>query len=134
MTEQLQAGRTLTIERRVTPELTAERYGNPGVAVFATPALVALIEETAIRCVAPTLEAGQGTVGTRVDIQHMAATPVGMSVTARVELTAVEGRRLVFAVDVRDEREPIAAGAHERFIVGSMERFLARAAAKTADA
>ena len=132
MPEELQVGRTATMERLVTPELTADRGGNPGAMVFSTPALVSLLEETAIRCVAPTLSEGQGTVGTHVDMRHLAATPIGMKVTARAEVTEIDGRRLVFKVEAHDEREPVAAGIHERFIITSMEKFLARAAEKAA--
>jgi fluoroacetyl-CoA thioesterase len=130
LTEQLVVGRTHIIERLVTPEVTADRYGNPGVAVFATPALIGLLEETAIGCIAPTLTEGQASVGTRVDVQHLAATPVGLKVTAHAELIEVDGRRLVFKVEARDERESIATGTHERFIVNSMQKFLARAQEK----
>ena len=103
------------------------RFGNPGVQVFATPALVSLIEEVALTCVAPTLAEGQATVGTQVNIEHLAATPVGMTVMARAELIEIYGRRLVFNVEARDEREPIARGMHQRFIINSMEKFLRRA-------
>jgi len=130
VSELLQAGLIHEIECKVTPEVTADRYGNTGVAVFATPALIALLEQTATGCVAATLGEGQGTVGTKVDIQHLAATPVGMKVTARAELVEVDGRRLVFKVEAHDEREPIAKGTHERFIINSMQKFLARAAEK----
>jgi predicted thioesterase len=130
MPETLEVGRAFEITRKVTSELTADHFGNPGAAVFATPALISLLEETAIRCVAPGLSDGQGTVGTRVDVQHLAATPVGMTVTAWAELTEIDGRRLVFKVEARDEVEPIATGTHVRFVVNSMERFLARANAK----
>jgi predicted thioesterase len=130
MTEQLTVGRVYEQTRQVTPELTADRYGNAGVEVFATPALIALLEETAIGCVADALSPGQGTVGTKVEVQHLAATPVGLTVRARAELIEVDGRRLVFSVSAQDDREPIATGTHERFIVNSMERFLARAAEK----
>ncbi len=123
-------GRIFEITRQVTPNLTADYFGNPGAAVFATPALVSLLEETAIGCVAPTLADGQATVGTRVDVQHLAATPVGLTVTARAELIEVDGRRLVFKVEARDDVEPIATGTHERFIINSLEKFLARAQAK----
>ena len=130
MAEVLKVGRSDTLERLVTPELTADRFGNPGVPVLASPGLFGLLEETAIKCVAPTLEEGQGTVGTRLDVQHMAPTPVDMKVTASAELTELDGRRLVFSVEAHDEREQIARGTHERFIVTSMEKFLARAAEK----
>ena len=118
----LEVGQSSEIETVVTPELTAAHFGNPGVEVFATPALIALLEQAAIQCMAPGLEAGQGSAGTQVDVQHLAATPVGMKVVARAELREIDGRRLVFKVEARDE--------HERFIIGSMEKFLARAAAK----
>lgn len=130
MPEELTVGRVFELSREVTPELTADRYGNPGAMVFATPMLVALLEETAIGCVAPTLEDGAGTVGTRVDVQHLAATPVGLTVTARAELTEVDGRRLVFAVEASDGVEVIGRGTHERFVVGSLARFLERAGEK----
>jgi predicted thioesterase len=112
----------------VSPEVTAAHYGNPGVEVFATPALVALLEQVAHRCIP--LQEGQGTVGTKVNVQHLAATPVGMKVIARAEVIEIEGRRVVFKVEAHDEQEQIAAGTHERFIIGSLEKFLARAAAK----
>ncbi len=130
MKETLAVGRIHQIEKRVSPELTADHFGNTGVQVFATPALVALLEETAIGCIAAGLTEGQGSVGTRIDLQHLAATPLGMKVEGRAELTEVDGRRLVFKVEARDEQELIATGSHERFIVNSMEKFLARAADK----
>jgi len=130
LAEELHVGRVFEIEREVTLATTADHYGNKGVEVFATPALIALLEETAIGCVAPTLTGEQGTVGTRVEVQHLAATPVGMKVTARAELVEIDGRRLVFNVEARDERELVAKGTHERFIINSMQKFLARAMGK----
>jgi fluoroacetyl-CoA thioesterase len=131
MTESLAVGRSLELEKVVTPELTADRFGNPGVQVFATPALVAFLEETAIRCVAPTLEDGQATVGTRVELKHLAATPAGMKVFSRVELVEIDRKRLVFRFEARDEREQIATGTHDRFIINSMTKFLDAAAEKS---
>ncbi len=133
MAETLQVGAAYEVVWTVTPELTADVIGNKGVFVFATPFLVGLLEAAAVGLIAPTLAPGQGSVGTKVDIQHLAATPVGMKVTARAELIAIDGRRLVFNVEAHDEREPIAKGTHERFIVNSMEKFLARAADKLKD-
>jgi fluoroacetyl-CoA thioesterase len=130
MAEELKVGRAHTLARKVDAAVTADQFGNKGVYVFATPALIALLEETAIACAAPGLTEGQGTVGTKVDIQHLAATPVGMTVTARTELIEVDGRRLVFSVEASDDREPVATGTHERFIVNSMEKFLTRASEK----
>jgi len=108
---------------------TAVAYGSGGVKVFATPAMIGLMEKAALTSVQPYLEAGLTTVGTRVDVEHLAATPIGMRVTAVSRLTQIEGRRLVFQVEARDEQELIGRGTHERFIV-SEEKFLARAAAK----
>jgi len=113
----------------VTPELTAEKVGSGSVKVFATPMMVALIEKTCLMSVAPCLEAGQGTVGTHVDVTHTAATPVGMTVTAESELIEVERRRLLFRVSVRDERGPVGEGTHERFII-DIARFQAKADSK----
>jgi len=130
MGETLAVGRTHEVALVVTPELTADHFGNRGALVFATPALIALLEQAAIGCIAPTLASGQASVGTRVDVQHLAATPVGLTVAARAELVEIDGRRLVFKVEATDDIEPIATGTHERFIVNSLEPALARAAAK----
>ena len=130
MEETLRVGQTHEVETVVTPDLTAEHFGNPGVPVFATPALISLLEEAAAACIAPTLSEGQGSLGTRVNIQHIAPTPIGMKVVGRAELVEVDGRRLVFKVEARDEQELIASGTHERFVVNSMAKFLARTAEK----
>ena len=113
----------------VTPEVTADRVGSGNVRVFATPMMVALIEKTCLMSVAPCLEEGQGTVGTRIDVSHSAATPLGMTVTAESELVEIDRRRLVFKVAVRDERGPIGEGTHERFII-DVARFQAKADSK----
>ncbi|MGB9885571.1 MAG: thioesterase family protein [Moorellales bacterium] len=113
----------------VTRENTAVAYGSGGVEVYATPAVVALLERAAVAAVEPHLEAGKTTVGTRVDVKHLAATPVGFQVRAVVELVQVEGRRLVFRAEVYDEVEKVAEGTHERFVV-DLERFLQKALTK----
>lgn len=113
----------------VTDTLTARAMGSGELDVFATPAMVALIERTAWQSVAPALEPGQGTVGTKLDIEHTAATPVGMAVRCETELAEIDRRRLVFRVWVSDEAGPIGHGTHERFIVDN-GRFLQKARAK----
>ena len=113
-------------ERLVTKELTAEAMGSGELPVFATPALIALAEETAWRSAAPALEPGRGTVGTRMELSHLAPTPVGRKVVCETELTEAEGRRLTFAFTAFDEAGKIAEGVHERFIVDNA-RFLAKA-------
>lgn len=116
-------------ETTVTPENTAQAVGSGLVPVFATPYMVALMEGAAVNAVQAALSADEGTVGTRLDVTHDAATPIGLKVWAEAELVAVEGRKLTFAVAAYDEREQIGGGTHERFII-KPEKFLARAQAK----
>src|SRR6185503_14938820 len=101
--------------------------------VFATAFMVGFMEWTCIEALRPYLAPGEHTVGTHVDMSHMAATPAGLTVTAEVELIAVEGRKLRFRVALRDEREPIGEGFHERSIIRT-ESFLRRVKAKRAAA
>ena len=114
------------LERTVTEDLTAEALGSGLLPVFATPAAVALAEETAWRSVAGELEEGQGTVGTLMELAHIAATPLGMKVRCETELVEIDRRRLVFSAKVWDEAGKIGEGTHERFIVDN-ERFQAKA-------
>lgn len=126
---------TLIVDERLTVPAVAEAF--TGFAdmppVLATAFLVGFVEWTCIEALRPCLTPGQRSLGTHVDLSHSAATPVGMRVTAEVELVAVEGRRLRFKVVCRDEAEPICEGHHERFIVEA-DRFLARMADKRAGA
>ena len=115
----------------VTEANTAKTMGSGTLDVFATPALVALAEKTCWQSVAPALEAGSGTVGTRLELEHSAPTPVGMTVTCESELTAVEGRKLVFKVSLHDEKGPVGGGIHERFIINNA-KFAAKAESKKA--
>ena len=114
-----------TLEITVTGNLTAAAVGSGTLNVYATPAMIALIEETAWKSVAPYLEEGQSTVGTRLDVSHVAPTPLGMTVRCETELTEVDGRRLVFAVNVYDEAGLSGKVTHERFIIMS-EKFQAK--------
>lgn len=116
-------------EALVTEDKTAAAVGSGLVPVFATPYMVALMENAAVNAVQAGLEAGQGTVGTKLEVTHDAATPVGMKVWAEAELTAVEGKKLTFTVRAFDEAGPIGGGTHERFII-TVDRFLAKAEAK----
>lgn len=118
-------------ETVVTDALTARVFGSGELDVYATPAMIALAEETALKSVADRLDPGQGTVGTRVDIAHLAATPLGMKVRCETELIEVDRRRLTFSVQVYDEVEKIAEGTHERFVIDN-EKFLKKAGAKGA--
>ena len=106
----------------VTKEITAKSMGSGAIDVYGTPAMILLMEETAQQSVAPHLDAGQGTVGTELNIKHLAATPVGMKVWCDTELIEVDGRRLVFRTEAFDECGKIGEGTHERFIVDN-EKF-----------
>ena len=108
---------------------TAQAACSGALPVFGTPFMCALMEEAAWKSIAPHLEAGQSTVGTRLNVSHDSATPVGMKVWAETEITEVDGKRLVLTVAAFDERGPIGRGTHERFIVTD-ERFLAKCAKK----
>ncbi|MBM7866438.1 thioesterase [Heliobacterium gestii] len=116
-------------EEKVTADNTAIRYGSGGVEVYATPAMIGLMEGAALAAVDPRLPDGMATVGTHIAASHLAATPVGMTVRAEAELTEVDGKKLVFAVVAYDDAEKIGEGVHHRFVIQT-ERFLARQAAK----
>ena len=113
----------------VTPEKTAKTVGSGLLEVFATPAMIALMEEVASESVAPALAEGSTTVGTLVNVAHVAATPVGAAVWCETELVEVDGRKLTFTVKAYDNAGLIGEGTHERFIVFS-EKFMARTLAK----
>ena len=117
------------IEAQVTEADTAARWGSGLVPVLGTPALVGLMEGAAVRAIAPHLVPGTTSVGGRIDVRHLAPTPVGMTMRARAELAEVDGRRLVFRVEAWDEAELIGEATHERFIVDEA-RFVAKAQAK----
>ena len=106
-------------EVTVTKELTAISLGSGDLEVYATPAMIALMEETASESVKPRLEVGQGSVGTCIAIKHLAATPIGMRVRCESELVEVDGRRLVFHITTYDEKDKIGEGTHERFIISN---------------
>jgi fluoroacetyl-CoA thioesterase len=125
----LEPGTTDTLTIVVDESMTADRFGNTGVQVLATPMLVSYFELAAHQLAMPALEPGQGTVGSHIDIRHLAATPTGMRVTFRATLTERDGRRLLFRVEADDEHEHVGEGTHERFVV-DMKRFMGRIARK----
>ncbi len=104
-------------EETVSMEKTASVVHSGNLLVYATPAMIALMETAAYESVAPHLEDGMSTVGTLVNIKHLAATPVGMKVHAKTKLVEMDKRRLVFKVEAYDERGMIGEGMHERFII-----------------
>jgi predicted thioesterase len=121
----IRLGLTGTSTLVVAPEHTAPRIGSGRIAVLATPVMINLIEAAALSAVERLLPAGHQSLGIRLDVRHFAATPVGLRVTARAEVTAVEGRTITFRVEAHDEREPIGGGLHERVVV-NVARFDAR--------
>ncbi len=120
------------LEHIVTDADTASKWGSGLVPVFSTPALVGLMESAAVKALTGHLPAGQTTVGGHIDVRHLAATPVGMQVRIRAELTAVEGRKLFFMIQAWDAVELIGEAEHERFVVDEA-RFLDRVQAKIKD-
>lgn len=100
---------------------TAVTMGSGTLKVLATPAMIALMEETSWKSVQPFLEEGEGTVGISLNVQHVSATPVGMKVRCESEVTAVDGRKLTFQVNAYDEAGLIGKGTHERFIVNNQK-------------
>lgn len=108
---------------------TAIEVGSGSVPVFATPMLVAIMENAAINALKGCLPEGMSTVGVRIDCRHLVATPIGMTVTARAELVEVDNRRLLFKVEAFDEEEKVGEGEHERFII-NLEKFLSRSEEK----
>lgn len=116
-------------EAVVAQENTAQAVGSGLVPVFATPYMIALMENAAVNAVQAGLEAGQGTVGIRLEVTHDAATPIGRKVWAEAQVTAVEGKRITLSVQAFDEAGPIGGGTHERFVI-TVDRFLAKAGAR----
>ena len=109
----------------VTEQNTASAVGSGLVPVFGTPFMIALMENAAVNALEPYVEAGQGSVGTHLDVSHDAAPPIGLKVWAEAELTAVEGKALTFSVTAYDEAGPIGKGTHNRFLI-DVDRFLAK--------
>jgi fluoroacetyl-CoA thioesterase len=108
---------------------TASHLGSGGVDVLATPIMIALMEDAARTLVDHELDPGQMSVGVNLNVTHLAATPLGMRVTARAKLLAVEGHKLTFEVEAHDEREKIGEGTHTRAII-NLDRFMTRAKEK----
>lgn len=116
-------------KEKVSDDNTAIKYGSGNVSVYATPAMIGLMEGACINAVDSYLEEGMSTVGTDLKIKHTAATPVGMTVRAVAEVTEVDDRRLVFTVKAFDDKEQIGIGTHERHII-NLQKFIEKAEAK----
>jgi predicted thioesterase len=119
------AGVTREEKLQVTEDVAIDFMGVKGARVLSTPNMILGLERTSRNAVLPLLDPGYDSVGTHVNVYHLAATPVGMTVTFRTEVTSVDDRRVNFKVEAFDEKEKIAEGTHQRFIV-NVARFAAR--------
>ncbi len=125
----LEIGAEATASLTVSPAELAVNVGSGSLEVFATPIMVMLMEKAACNCIAPFLEGDETTVGTEMNVQHTAATPEGMTVSAKAVLKEINGRELVFDVSASDSKGAIGNGTHKRFVVYG-ERFTEKAKAK----
>jgi fluoroacetyl-CoA thioesterase len=130
-TERIKPGLKGASELLVAEEHTAPRVGSGRVHVLATPVMINVIEAAALAAIEHLLPEGYQSLGTRLDIRHFAATPVGMRVRAEVEVLGIEGRTVMFRVSVADEKEPVGDGTHERMVV-NVSRFDVRVQDKVA--
>lgn len=124
-------GKTLTLQRTVTPALLACAMGSGDLEVYATPGMIALMEETSAALLKEFLEEGETSVGVSIHAEHTAATPCGMEITVTATVTAVDRRKVSFTVTARDEQEEIGTATHDRFVVLS-DKFMSKASAKKA--
>ena len=121
----LETGIKCVKEEVVTEELTAEQVGSGGLAVYATPAMIRLMEHAAWLSVEEHMDEGFTTVGTQMDVKHLKASPLGAYIRCESELIEIDGRRLVFKVAAFDDKGLIGEGLHERFIVNT-EKFMGK--------
>lgn len=121
----IKTGINKTLEQVVERKDTAAEYGSGLVEVFATPAMIALMEKTAMQAVAGQLPEGANTVGMHLDVRHLKPTPIGRKVTCQATLMEAEGRKLKFQVEAWDEEGKIGTGTHKRFVI-DQEEFMAQ--------
>ncbi|CCZ06541.1 MULTISPECIES: thioesterase family protein [Culturomica] len=121
----LETGITYKQSITVQPKDTAAVYGSGSLEVFATPAMVALMENTAVHCLKGHLEEGQDTVGIEINVKHIKATPVGDKVNCKAKVTEIEGRRIRFEIEAEDEKGQIGYAIHDRFIIDPV-KFMAK--------
>lgn len=117
----LQIGIKAEFEIIVSPKDTASNYGSGSLNVFATPAMIALMEKTSMMCIADYLEKGQNSVGTEINVKHVKATAVGEAVLCVAELTEIDRSKLTFQVEAFDTEGMIGYGTHKRFLIDENE-------------
>ena len=125
LTARIETGLRGAAREEVSEKNTAIAYGSGSINVFATPAMIGLMEKAALSSVDPLLPEGHSTVGIKVEVEHVAATPIGGLVEAKSELLEIDGRRLIFKVEAFDGKGLVGRGSHERFIVAT-EKFLTK--------
>ncbi|MEG3070965.1 MAG: thioesterase family protein [Peptococcaceae bacterium] len=123
MAKLLEVGVKGVARDEVTDQNTAIAYGNTVVNVYASPAMIGLMEKATLESVLPYLAEGMTTVGTRFEVQHLSPTPVGMKVAVYSTLVGIVGKKLLFTFEAWDDKEQIGRGTHERFIV-DLDSFL----------
>ena len=117
MKPEFKVGIEAGLEEVTTEEMGVKHLGTGVRSVFSTPSMIALMERTSIHLIKQYLEDGEGSVGTKVNISHIAATPIGMKVRSKSVVKEINVRRVVFAVEVHNEKEKIGEGTHERAII-----------------
>lgn len=125
----LEIGKSVTVEVTVDAANVASAVGSGLLDVYATPAMIAQMEGAAAACMADGLAEGQASVGTKIEVEHLAATPMGLTVAVTATITAVDGRRVDFEVTASDKAGLVGKGVHTRFMV-DVERFMAKARQK----
>jgi len=122
----LEKGLSFTQEITVTENDTAIAHGSGSLPVFATPAMVAFMENTAVKCIANDLDKKLDTVGIQINTKHLKATKVGKKVTCTAKLTEVDGKKLTFEIEAADEDGPIGSSLHKRYVIDPI-KFMERA-------
>jgi len=118
-------GKTATVTTTVTEKNTAKTVGSGSLDVFSTPMMIALMEQAACECLADSLEPGQTSVGTQINVAHTAASPLGATISATATIDNVDGRKISFTVTASDGANEIGNGKHERFIIDA-EKFMSK--------
>lgn len=121
----LETGKSFIQDLIVQLKDTAAVYGSGKLEVFATPALVALMENTAVRCLEGDLEKGSDTVGIEINVKHLKASAVGAKISCKATVTEIEGRRIRFAIEAWDEKGRIGCAVHDRFLIDPV-KFMAK--------
>ena len=128
----IHVGDEIELTEQVVPESTAKEWGSGSLPVYATPAMILLVEKTAVKLLDGKLDEGQTSVGTNLNVAHVSATPVGGTIKCHCTLSEIDRKRLVFHIEVTDNKGRVGIGTHERFIV-SGDPFMEKAAKKLED-